>query len=140
VLVIKAEGVEVPVERLKQLVDARLRAEPEFAEEGPETRVAVLGHIVRGGRPTAMDRILGSRLAHVAVDALLAGKSRVMAGWGPWLGKEPPGAERAAADPHCWLVPLDAVLEETERLLDGRADRTQWRKQLFESMADVLAS
>ena len=32
-----------------------------------ETRVAVLGHIQRGGRPTAKDRILGARLGNFAV-------------------------------------------------------------------------
>jgi 6-phosphofructokinase 1 len=35
---------------------------------GLETRVAVLGHIQRGGRPTALDRILASRLGSYAVD------------------------------------------------------------------------
>ncbi len=40
-----------------------------------ETRVAVLGHIQRGGRPTADDRILASRLASAAVEALRNGRS-----------------------------------------------------------------
>jgi len=38
-----------------------------------ETRVVVLGHIQRGGSPTAEDRILGSRLGAAAVDVLLKG-------------------------------------------------------------------
>lgn len=38
-----------------------------------ETRVVVLGHIQRGGTPTAEDRILGGRLGVAAVDALLKG-------------------------------------------------------------------
>jgi 6-phosphofructokinase 1 len=42
---------------------------------GLETRIAVLGHIQRGGRPTASDRILASRLGHAAVEALLAGRA-----------------------------------------------------------------
>jgi len=37
---------------------------------GLETRVAVLGHIQRGGRPTAMDRLLGARLGNYAVNIL----------------------------------------------------------------------
>jgi len=40
---------------------------------GFETRVAVLGHIQRGGRPTALDRIMAARLGHAAADALLEG-------------------------------------------------------------------
>ena len=39
-----------------------------------ETRVVVLGHIQRGGSPTAEDRILGSRLGAAAVDVLLKGQ------------------------------------------------------------------
>ncbi|MGA2532284.1 MAG: ATP-dependent 6-phosphofructokinase [Candidatus Aminicenantales bacterium] len=46
-------------------------------ETGLETRIAVLGHIQRGGRPTAMDRILAARLGHAAVEALIGGKSDV---------------------------------------------------------------
>jgi len=40
-----------------------------------ETRVVVLGHIQRGGRPTAEDRILGGRLGAAAVDLLIKGES-----------------------------------------------------------------
>ena len=42
---------------------------------GLETRIAVLGHIQRGGRPTAFDRILAARLGHAAVEALLEGRT-----------------------------------------------------------------
>jgi 6-phosphofructokinase 1 len=42
---------------------------------GLETRIAVLGHIQRGGRPTAADRILAARLGHAAVEALAEGRS-----------------------------------------------------------------
>ncbi|MDD8019920.1 MAG: ATP-dependent 6-phosphofructokinase [Acidobacteriota bacterium] len=42
---------------------------------GLETRIAVLGHIQRGGRPTAIDRILGAKLGWAAVEALLAGEN-----------------------------------------------------------------
>ncbi len=40
---------------------------------GLETRIVVLGHIQRGGNPTAADRILAARLGHAAVEALLRG-------------------------------------------------------------------
>ena len=39
-----------------------------------DTRVIVLGHLQRGGSPTALDRILASRMAAEAVDLVLAGK------------------------------------------------------------------
>ena len=45
------------------------------AATGLETRIAVLGHIQRGGRPTAFDRILAARLGHAAVEALIAGRT-----------------------------------------------------------------
>ncbi|TWT26355.1 6-phosphofructokinase [Planomicrobium sp. CPCC 101110] len=41
---------------------------------GIETRVSVLGHIQRGGSPTARDRVLGSLFGAKAVEVLLEGK------------------------------------------------------------------
>lgn len=45
-----------------------------------DTRVTILGHIQRGGNPTAMDRVHSSRIGFAAVEALLHGKSNVMIG------------------------------------------------------------
>jgi 6-phosphofructokinase 1 len=45
-----------------------------------DTRVTVLGHIQRGGNPTAMDRVNSSRMGFAAVEALMAGKSGEMIG------------------------------------------------------------
>ena len=45
-----------------------------------DTRVSVLGHIQRGGSPTARDRVLASRLGSAAVEALLEGHAGVMVG------------------------------------------------------------
>ena len=45
---------------------------------GLETRIAVLGHLQRGGRPTSYDRILAARLCHAAVEALLGGQTDVL--------------------------------------------------------------
>ncbi len=42
-----------------------------------EVRVTVLGHIQRGGSPSAVDRLLGSRMGSMAVDLLAAGRSRL---------------------------------------------------------------
>ncbi len=44
-------------------------------QTGVETRITVLGHIQRGGSPSAVDRLLGSRMGAAAVDWLTEGKS-----------------------------------------------------------------
>jgi len=51
---------------------------PDF--EKYEMRVTILGHIQRGGNPTARDRVLASRLGAAAVKTLLEGHSQVMVG------------------------------------------------------------
>src|SRR5574344_764880 len=45
-----------------------------------EVRVTILGHLQRGGSPTAHDRILASRLGAAAIDALLEDQRNVMIG------------------------------------------------------------
>ncbi len=47
---------------------------------GLETRVTVLGHVQRGGAPTAFDRLIASRLGAKAVDSLLAGGADLVMG------------------------------------------------------------
>ena len=47
---------------------------------GYDIKVSVLGHIQRGGKPSCMDRVLASRLGVAAVEGLLNGRSREMAG------------------------------------------------------------
>ncbi len=47
---------------------------------GYDYRVCVLGHIQRGGTPSARDRILASRLGVGAVNALIEGQTNVMVG------------------------------------------------------------
>lgn len=47
---------------------------------GTEVRVTVLGHVQRGGTPTAFDRLLASRMGAKAVDLLLEGKSGLVLG------------------------------------------------------------
>ncbi len=43
-----------------------------------ETRAVALGHVQRGGAPTAFDRVLATRLGAAAVDELAAGRAGVM--------------------------------------------------------------
>ncbi|MDR2891401.1 MAG: 6-phosphofructokinase [Alistipes sp.] len=55
---------------------ARVKAEyPQF-----DSRVTILGHIQRGGSPTAADRILASRMGQAAIEALLDGQRNIMIG------------------------------------------------------------
>jgi 6-phosphofructokinase 1 len=59
-----------------------MEVEKEINERFPdyETRVSILGHIQRGGSPTAMDRVLASRLGNAAIMTLKDGVSGVMLG------------------------------------------------------------
>jgi 6-phosphofructokinase 1 len=55
-------------------------AEKLKARTGFEYRVTVLGHVQRGGAPTARDRILATKLGAFAVEAIAQGKTDVMVG------------------------------------------------------------
>jgi 6-phosphofructokinase 1 len=45
-----------------------------------EARVAVIGHLQRGGSPTRIDRIIASRMGYGAVEGLLNGQRNVAIG------------------------------------------------------------
>jgi 6-phosphofructokinase 1 len=47
---------------------------------GYDVRVSILGHLQRGGSPTAYDRILASRMGAAAIDALMDDQRNVMIG------------------------------------------------------------
>jgi len=49
------------------------------ARTGYETRATVLGHVQRGGTPTAFDRVLATRLGLAAIDAVHDGMWGMMA-------------------------------------------------------------
>ena len=59
-----------------------MQVEKEINDHFPdyETRVSILGHIQRGGSPSAMDRVLASRLGNAAIMTLKEGVSGVMLG------------------------------------------------------------
>jgi 6-phosphofructokinase 1 len=46
-----------------------------------DTKVIVLGHLQRGGSPTAYDRMMASRMGAKAVDLLIKGEKGAMIGW-----------------------------------------------------------
>lgn len=51
------------------------------AATGIETRATILGHMQRGGSPTAKDRVYASTMGCLAVDLLLQGKNRRVVGF-----------------------------------------------------------
>lgn len=129
VLIIKAEGVEIPCTRLVRMVQEAL--EPEIPNV--EVRATVLGHLVRGGRPSYQDRMVAGRLALGAFSALAARHSDTMLAWMPPV---PGGAP--TDDPAVFEFPLEHVLRETEALLDGSSPVTQWRVKTLAQLEGVL--
>ena len=77
----KTHAMVVVAEGAKQGAQAIVRYVAEHrAEVGFGLRVTTLGHVVRGGAPTAGDRILATRLGAAAVDQLARGVSGVLVG------------------------------------------------------------
>jgi 6-phosphofructokinase 1 len=69
-IIVVAEGVGSGLEIGRQIKE----------RTGFDTRVTILGHIQRGGTPTAFDRLLASRLSARAVELLMAGARSKMVG------------------------------------------------------------
>lgn len=74
-IVVVAEGDELGG---AHTIAEALKADRDF--DFIDLRVAVLGHIQRGGSPTARDRVLASQLGSAAVEALIEGHRNVMVG------------------------------------------------------------
>lgn len=72
-IVVVAEG-----EQLGSIYDIAKATKAGFPDY--DIRIAVLGHIQRGGSPSCADRVLASRLGYGAVIGLMEGKTNVMAG------------------------------------------------------------
>lgn len=71
-IIVVAEGASIRTTELAKFI--------EDSHTGFEVRITILGHIQRGGRPTAFDRLLATRLGVGAYEMLMAGQSGVMAG------------------------------------------------------------
>ncbi|MBP8997566.1 MAG: 6-phosphofructokinase [Anaerolineaceae bacterium] len=69
-IIVVAEGFKPHTTELGEMIDAM--------DIGFTTRVTILGHVQRGGKPTAFDRLLSSRFGVKAVQFLLEGQSGVM--------------------------------------------------------------
>ena len=72
-IVVVAEG-----EKLANVYDLAKQTKERYPNY--DIRIAILGHIQRGGSPSCADRVLASRLGYGAVLGLMEGKTNVMAG------------------------------------------------------------
>ena len=79
-------------------------------ETGFETRVTVLGHLQRGGSPSAVDRIWATRLGAYATDLIVEGKSGVIP---------------IRKDGGVQVVPLSAVIAEQRKVPKELYDLTR---------------
>ena len=48
---------------------------------GLESRITILGHLQRGGTPSALDRVNASTLGYAAVEALMDDQKSIMVGY-----------------------------------------------------------
>lgn len=71
-IIVVAEGAKLSAQELQETLDKM--------DTGFNFRVTILGHIQRGGRPNAADRLLAARLGVAAVERLLAGERGAMVG------------------------------------------------------------
>ncbi|MFA7116127.1 MAG: 6-phosphofructokinase [Bacteroidales bacterium] len=76
----KTSGIVIVAEGEKQGNTFEIAAKMKERLPQYETRVAILGHIQRGGSPSCYDRVLASNLGYYAVKGLLEGQSKVMVG------------------------------------------------------------
>lgn len=128
VLILKAEGVEIPTHLLVDEVTAELSDMSDV-----DIRGTVLGHLVRGGNSSFRDRLLAGRFGLIAVGAVLAGRTDLMTGWNLTEAGEP------TSDSFIRLFPMADVLEETESLLDGSSAITMDRVRRMEAIQGVLS-
>jgi len=129
VLIIKAEGVEMPCTRMVRALEEKLL--PNLP--GVEIRGTVLGHLVRGGSPSYQDRAVAGRFGCAAVEGLLSGATDEMIAW-----QSPVPGGTKTADPSITRFPLETVLVQTEALINGTSPITQRRLQLLQAVEGVL--
>lgn len=81
-IILVAEGIEGNFKANRDINESKAFAVGKMIQEktGMETRIIILGHLQRGGAPTALDRILASRLGAKAVEILMIGETNKMVG------------------------------------------------------------
>ncbi|WP_317133855.1 ATP-dependent 6-phosphofructokinase [Leptolyngbya sp. PCC 6406] len=81
---------------------------------GAETRVTVLGHVQRGGVPSALDRLLATAFGVAAVDLIAEGKFDHMVSW---QHRQVVSVPIESAIAHYQAVELDGTLIKTARAM-----------------------
>lgn len=94
-IIVVAEGADHNATQIEQHLRERQ------GETGFDVRTTILGHVQRGGTPSAFDRILATRMGRAAVECLLAGERGVMV---------------AVKDTEVVPVPLAEVVSTTREL------------------------
>lgn len=100
-IIVVAEGYKPHTQELGAMIDAM--------DIGFTTRVTILGHIQRGGKPTAFDRMLSTRFGVKAVEFLMSGLTNVMT---------------ALNGRDIVPVPIDEVLANTKRVSEDYLQMT----------------
>ena len=88
---------------------------------GKETRVAVLGHLQRGGSPTAFDRVLATRFGGKAVELLMRGETDRMVAFHP---------------PDITSVPLEDIVGKTKTVPTTGFDVVETARAIGVSFGD----
>jgi ATP-dependent phosphofructokinase / diphosphate-dependent phosphofructokinase len=101
--------------RVERLGGAGARCAEELeAMTGKDTRYVVLGHLQRGGTPTAFDRMLATRFGGMAVQLILRGEVGTMVANHPPMIEPVPLGDIVGK---IKTVPLDSDLIATARAL-----------------------
>lgn len=72
IVLVQEHAIEGGARKVAEIIE---KVHPEYG-----TRVTILGHLQRGGSPTAYDRILASRLGVAAIQALMEEQRSIMVG------------------------------------------------------------
>lgn len=116
-LIILSENTNLSAEKMNEAIQIRLKPDlPEFT-----LRLTTLGHVVRGGSPTAFDRLLGVRFGYASVQLLLSGESGVMIGW---KGKGQ-SIKPLSFDQDLTRASLEVVSRQSKTLKDKKITLTQ---------------
>ena len=113
-IVVVAEGAPLSAGEFHEFVNE--------AGGGVESQITVLGHVQRGGSPTAFDRILASRMGTAAVKALSEGASGMMIGLQGRRMKLLPLSEVVGRS-----HPLDPDIYEMAEVLAGFPEEVSYR-------------
>ena len=99
---------------------------------GATLRYTILGHVVRGGRPSAMDRYWVPDLGFQPQNLAMSGHTQIMVGWRPYEEGTP------TQDPRVCYFALSKVLDDTKCLLDGTHTTTKQRMEMLAKVQNIL--